>query len=278
LARINIEETFWDQIRSVAVKIGNEDIAIGQALRLFRLAQERFKQGRIVSDEDWKIHEFSEFLIPKFAKKVDGGYEFLDAEKHFGWLVSRQKSGQTGGQKSGESRRSKINTLTEANASKPKRNEPSSSSSLSNTKVYTGNLLDVWNQNCGNLPKEKALSPAQEKQMQARTLEYSLDEWTRIVKKIAASDFCNGRTKTGTWRADFDWLLKPGTFANVDKGKYDNHGDGAMTKHNGDLHKQKQKVYMPQWTGEERGPPAPVSEMLADAMKRISKGEDNEKQ
>ncbi len=94
MARINIEDQFWDEVALVKL---DRYTAIGQAIALFKLAQYRYKQGKIISDDDWRIHEFSDALIPVFAKKVEGGYEVNGADKHFGWLLERKEAARNGG-------------------------------------------------------------------------------------------------------------------------------------------------------------------------------------
>jgi hypothetical protein len=83
-------------------------------------------------------------------------------------------------------------------------------------------LFEIWNAECREL--SKALKPTQSRQnrMRERWKENpSLEFWTRIVKKMAESSFCNGNNERG-WKADFDFLLKPDTFAKVLEGKYEN--------------------------------------------------------
>lgn len=41
-----------------------------------------------------------------------------------------------------------------------------------------------------------------------------------LFEKVARSDFLMG--KTGSWKADFDWLLKPDNLTRVLEGRYDN--------------------------------------------------------
>lgn len=150
MARLNIEEQFWNEINRVVAKVGDEDKAIGNAVRLFRFAQIRAKQGKPITAEDWRIQGFHESLVPIFATRISANdetfYEVVGAKKHFAWLEERVEAGRAGGVKSGESRRSEFNDLTEAKRSKPKQTEPSSSYSLSfseeelNTKTTTSEL------------------------------------------------------------------------------------------------------------------------------------------
>ena len=53
VARIDIEETFWIDIISVAVEMGNTDLAIGNALRFFRFAQEKAKHRAFLTEEEF---------------------------------------------------------------------------------------------------------------------------------------------------------------------------------------------------------------------------------
>ena len=62
-----------------------------------------------------------------------------------------------------------------------------------------------------------------------------MDEWTAVIQRIQASDFCSGAGNTG-WVATFDWLLKPDTATKVLEGKYDNRAGAkrgqSVTEHN----------------------------------------------
>lgn len=74
-------------------------------------------------------------------------------------------------------------------------------------------LLEIWNTNCGNLPKARGLSQKRLKAAKARFAENPDPEyWVRVVKIISASDWCNARhEKNKTWRASIDYLLQPDT-------------------------------------------------------------------
>ncbi len=143
LARINIEDQFWIEVTAVSRALkGDDSRAVGDAVRLFRIAQQRAKKGQIVTDEDWRIAGFSDALIGVFATKVEGGYEVAGARKHFSWLETRVEAGRKGGEKSGESRRSKINNLGEANRSKTEQAEPSPSFSPSTDDYISSNTTE----------------------------------------------------------------------------------------------------------------------------------------
>jgi hypothetical protein len=86
-------------------------------------------------------------------------------------------------------------------------------------------LAEIWNSNCGNLSQVKGIGKTRQPQVKARWEENSdANYWTGIVKRIAASDFCNARRPGLTWKADFDFLIKPDTQHKALEGKYDNAG------------------------------------------------------
>jgi hypothetical protein len=105
MARLNIEDPFWLEVVRLIGQVGDEDKAIGNAIRFFRFAQEKHKYGELVSELDFKRMGFLECLIPIFAERVDGGIRAVGAEKHFGWLVEKIAQAKDAGQKSAEARR-----------------------------------------------------------------------------------------------------------------------------------------------------------------------------
>ena len=85
-------------------------------------------------------------------------------------------------------------------------------------------LVLLWNEHCRQLSKVRGLAGLREKATYARWKENpNQDYWTSVVKKIAASKFCNGDNNFGGWKADFDWMIKPATHLKVSEGKYDDH-------------------------------------------------------
>lgn len=96
MARINIEDQFWKDIIEVAARMGDSDRAVGQALKLIQLGQERFKAGRPISVAEFDA-KFSRDLIPEFAR-IDGDRVIVaGAGKHFAWLRKKSEAGKIGG-------------------------------------------------------------------------------------------------------------------------------------------------------------------------------------
>ena len=114
MARLNIEEQFWVDVGGVAVKIGDQDRALGNVLRFLRCAQEKHRAGKLISEAEFIERGFSEHLIPTFAKRTPDGIKAVGAEKHFEWLKAKKEAGKSGGVASGRARRSKPKQ-TEAN-------------------------------------------------------------------------------------------------------------------------------------------------------------------
>ena len=111
MARLDIEEIFWIEIIGMAAKMGNQDQAIGNAIRFFRFAQQKHKAGLLVSEKEFEIEGFSEHLFPKFAQRMEGGIQAVGAQKHFKWLDQKVSAGQSGGQKSAQRPRDAMGRL-----------------------------------------------------------------------------------------------------------------------------------------------------------------------
>lgn len=86
-------------------------------------------------------------------------------------------------------------------------------------------LAEAWNDyRPAECPTVKAdeLNDDRTRKARARLKEHpSLDDWVERIARIRDSDFCRGLTTRSTWRADFDWLLKPGTFDKIHEGSFD---------------------------------------------------------
>lgn len=83
-------------------------------------------------------------------------------------------------------------------------------------------LLNLWNEYCGELPKVEKISDKRIKHMKNRLMhEPNLDYWKEVILRLSNSSFCLGNNSSG-WRASFDFLLQPDTHIKVMEGKYDN--------------------------------------------------------
>lgn len=143
LARINIEESFWRNHTKLAIRVGCQHLATGYAVNFFRLAQARFKDGRVITEQEFEIEGFPEALIGIFAERVDGGIMAIGAENNFGWLRDRVEAARKGGKSRSAAKLKYLNRggenpgdnpeanpkQTKANESKPEASYSYSSSS-----------------------------------------------------------------------------------------------------------------------------------------------------
>lgn len=92
-------------------------------------------------------------------------------------------------------------------------------------------LQSLWNANTSApIARWTALSPRRRAAAQARLSERpSLDEWTRVIQRIAASDFCCGAGDRA-WVATPDFLLRPDTAIKALEGAYDNRPQVARAR------------------------------------------------
>lgn len=84
-----------------------------------------------------------------------------------------------------------------------------------------GLLFEIWNKHRGKLPEARELNADRKKKAALRWDEHPEGQyWVEIIERTARSAFCRGGGSTG-WKADFDFLLQPGTSTKVLEGKYD---------------------------------------------------------
>ena len=80
-------------------------------------------------------------------------------------------------------------------------------------------LAALWNEHCGPLPKVLGGSVVRFRKANTRFKEASEEEWIKVITMIAKSPFCCGENDR-TWRADFDFLIRPDTRHRVLEGKF----------------------------------------------------------
>ena len=84
-------------------------------------------------------------------------------------------------------------------------------------------MLAIWRAECGSvLSVPRSLDRDRVSACQARfrdSFGSDLEQWRSYCRRIIASQFCCGKSPS-TWRADFDWALKPKSIRNVLEGKY----------------------------------------------------------
>lgn len=97
MARLNTDDDFWPLCGLIAPQIGSLDCAIGQAMRFRQLAQQRFKQKKVITKADFAANGFHPALIGVFAIEKNGYFfQSYNEAEHF-WLEKRRAAGKKGG-------------------------------------------------------------------------------------------------------------------------------------------------------------------------------------
>ncbi len=89
-------------------------------------------------------------------------------------------------------------------------------------------LAEIWNEHCGALPKVQVTLKQRLKKCESIWKQCEKEKWVEIVKRMAASNFLTGKNDKG-WIANFDFFIKPDTWAKVVEGNYDNRTTAAST-------------------------------------------------
>lgn len=84
----------------------------------------------------------------------------------------------------------------------------------------TFDLFKIWNDHCGSLQKVVNRNAFDQGLVHKAYLKHTDLEWIKIMGKVARSSFCQGKNKEN-WKANFQWLIKPGTSDKILNGNYD---------------------------------------------------------
>ena len=83
-------------------------------------------------------------------------------------------------------------------------------------------LVDDWNSLADELGLSKVAKLTDQRRRHIRTSlkRNTLEEWQSAFRAVRRSAFCQGENRTG-WKANFDFLLQPSSFAKLIEGFYD---------------------------------------------------------
>ena len=157
MARINIEDTWWTDPRREALSklVGDELIADGVMVRLWRLAQQYWKNAEPIPNHVFEhVRHRSEVVACSLASVEENGVYVAGSSKAFEWITKAKENASKAGKKSAEKRLltkgtsqplpNQTRTPVERNSTEPERNptkpndpEPSSSSSSSSSSSYS---------------------------------------------------------------------------------------------------------------------------------------------
>jgi len=116
-----------------------------------------------------------------------------------------------------------------AEATADKEEQPSASVASKKAEIQTqeAEFLATWN-GLDGLPKCLLFSPERKRKLATRLKDgFFSENWRAAMAKVHASVFCRGEGSSG-WKADFDWLLRPGTCVKIMEGKYDGKLSGGV--------------------------------------------------
>jgi len=201
------EELFQDaRYKKLIELIGDEFKALGSLVIAWKLAREHWVPNKkSIPEDDWFALNLPDeiFEVKLATRKPDCTIYMKGTQERFDTDFKRRKAGRLGGIKSGEVRRAKKPVQT------------------AEERVDTQWVAKLWNEECGSLPKAKALSKGRIKSIEERLKDFPNPEtWLEAIRKIRESDFCKGKNDRG-WRASFDWLLQIQTIERAIEGKYD---------------------------------------------------------
>lgn len=95
-------------------------------------------------------------------------------------------------------------------------------------KINFQEIVNIFNSVCVELPKVTKIIEAREIAITNILKKNTLEELGIVFKNISESDYLNG--KVVSWKADFDWILKPENFIKILENKYINNGKSNNTK------------------------------------------------
>lgn len=82
-------------------------------------------------------------------------------------------------------------------------------------------IMTKWNA-IPELANIKVLNNDRKKKIRARIKETSLEDLYKVIEKVSSSKFLLGKTG-GSWKANFDWILKPDKYLAILEGNYDDN-------------------------------------------------------
>ena len=89
-------------------------------------------------------------------------------------------------------------------------------------------VLALFRSICVSLPPAHDLTPERVKNInELLQTGVDLDECRKVFERVERSDFLTGRNGK-SWRAAFDWLIKPQNWQKVTEGNYDNREEAAV--------------------------------------------------
>lgn len=132
--------------------------------------------------------------------------------------VKRSVSGKKGGIKT-QFAKAKDEAKPQANS------ETETETETDNSINYTG-IVEIFHSLCPLLNKVAVINDQRKGFINARISEFGLPKVTEVIRMAGESDFLNGKNDK-SWKADFEWIMRPTNFIKIMEGKYKNKINGV---------------------------------------------------
>lgn len=236
MARINIEEQWWTDPRREALSkvLGDELLADGAVIRLWRLAQEYWKRN----SEPIPNHVFehvryrSELVACSLAVVRTEGVFVRGCSEHFAWITKQRENASKAGKKSAENRklatgsaqpkpslngvspndfRTAVRTTLEHDPTPPNETQPSSSPSSSSSykkNIYIGQFdleipYQIYPRKRGKTPGMKIIRKQIKSQQDFLDFQKAVQNFAHEMKDKEPQFIMKFSTFAQEWR---DWI------------------------------------------------------------------------
>lgn len=88
-------------------------------------------------------------------------------------------------------------------------------------------IITIFNSVCVEVPRVTKIIESRKKAIIKILENNTLEEIGQVFRNVAESDYLNG--KIVSWRADFDWIMKPDHFVKILENNYKNKNNGKIT-------------------------------------------------
>ena len=96
---------------------------------------------------------------------------------------------------------------------------------LSDQNIPKDTVMEIflfYNQNRNRMQEAKEFSDTRKNNIKARIKKFGIEKVKEVIILSSKSEFLNGRNSQ-TWKANFDWILKPANFIKIYEGNYQNN-------------------------------------------------------
>jgi len=100
---------------------------------------------------------------------------------------------------------------------------------IQNVLIDFEEVIQVFNISCPDLPQVTTLTKDRRNLILKILETHSTQDIGDVFKNVTESDYLSGRKAGTTWKATFDWILKPENFIKILEGNYKNLNNGKQS-------------------------------------------------